>query len=601
MQAARPLEIPRASPAKRLVTRRWLLLAPLPVYTVLAAALFASAWRPGTALGYGPDPPFFIWALGWFPFALTHGLNLFFTNYLDFPAGINLLGSTSAPLLALVLWPVTATWGPVVAYNLAVVASVALSAWCAFLLCARIVRSRVGGFVGGLIYGFSPFMVGHALGQLHLTAAVFPPLLGLLLHDLLSDGRHAMRTGVLLGLTAAAQFYVSEEMLAIEAVAMVLLVGVGAAISPDRWQSRIRSCLRPAVVGLAICAALVAVPLGIQFFGPQHVARAVNPRGFYVSDLLGFIVPTRLQWLAPTPLPQLTDRFTGNPAEWTSYIGLPLLGLAIVAAARTWPRPILRLISLLALVLALLSLGPTIHVAGMVTPIPSLILGLGFLALRRQVRAVPVVLVFSGTWAALAIAPVLSDILPERLMVLVFLLVAVLAAAFLEAMRWRPLRQGLARGLPVGAALLFLVPALPLAATSFAVPPFFKTDTRLAPGRVALVAPYAYAWDDVAMVWQSQSGMRFRMPEGYGTLPGPSLNPPPTALGDLMIAIDQGAPYASMSGPQRVRLLEDLRRWNVDAVIVGPMDHQGAMVAMFTDLLGRPPEVVDGVDRWPAN
>jgi hypothetical protein len=59
------------------------------------------------------------------------------------------------------------------------------------------------------------------------------------------------------------------------------------------------------------------------------------------------------------------------------------------------------------------------------------------------------------------------------------------------------------------------------------------------------------------------------------------------ALGDQMMAIDQGAPYAGMSTPRRLRLLSDLRRRKVDAVIVGRMDHQAAMVAMFTGLLGR--------------
>src|SRR5437879_13891328 len=83
------------------------------------------------------------------------------------------MGSTSAPLLGLVFGPVTAGWGPVVAYNLAISASLALSAWCAFLLCSRLVRSRVAGAIAGLIYGFSPFMVGHSLGGRSWFAPVF--------------------------------------------------------------------------------------------------------------------------------------------------------------------------------------------------------------------------------------------------------------------------------------------------------------------------------------------------------------------------------------------------------------------------------------------
>jgi len=209
----------------------WGLLLPLPLYAFLALALFRSAWQaPASAvIGYGPDPPFFVWSVRWFPFALTHGLDPLVSTYLDYPAGINLMGSTSAPLLGLVFGPVTAGWGPLVAYNLAISASLAVSAWCAFLLCCRLVRSRIAGAIAGLVYGFSPFMVGHSLGHPHLVAAVFPPLLFLVLHDLVTrPQRHPMRNGALLGLIVAAQFYLSEEVLAMEAVAVLLAVAVGA-------------------------------------------------------------------------------------------------------------------------------------------------------------------------------------------------------------------------------------------------------------------------------------------------------------------------------------------------------------------------------------
>jgi hypothetical protein len=579
------------------------MVAPLPIYALLAAAVFRSAWHAPSSLviGYGPDPPFFVWALGWFPFALTHALDPLVSTYLDYPAGINLMGSTSAPLLGLVLAPVTAAWGPIVAYNLAITASLALSAWCAFLLCARLVRSRVASAIAGLIYGFSPFMVGHSLGHPHLVAAVFPPLLFLVLHDLATGPvRHPVRTGALLGLIAAAQFYLSEEVLAMEALAVVLGAAVALALFPTEWRRRLTNCLRPMAVGLAVGAAFIALPLAVQFFGAQHVARAVNPGGFYVSDLLGFIIPTRMAWLSPAAAAQVSERFTGNPAEWGSYVGLPLLGLSIWVSMREWRRPLVRFVALLGMLLALLSLGPTLHVGGIVTAIPTVILGVAFLLVGGQVRVLPVLLAFVGSWAALAAAPVVSEILPARLMVLVFLLLAVLMAIFLDSTRWRAMRPRLAAGLATAAALLALVPAMPVTTTPFAVPGFFQgpLQGRIPQGRVLLVAPYAYAWDDVAMIWQSASGMWFRMPEGYGTVPGPSLNAPSTPLADLMTDIDRGRAYAGMTSQSRELLLADLRRWKVEAVVVGPMAHQADMVRFFGDLLGAPPELVGGVYLW---
>ena len=64
-------------------------------------------------LGAGAgDPAQMSWFLAWTPFALGHGLNPFFTNYIDYPLGVNLASNTSVPLLGLLAAPVTLRAGP---------------------------------------------------------------------------------------------------------------------------------------------------------------------------------------------------------------------------------------------------------------------------------------------------------------------------------------------------------------------------------------------------------------------------------------------------------------------------------------------------------
>ena len=592
---------PIVKPAR--VLSQWPLLAPLPIYALLAIVVFRDAWRSPASIvaGYGQDPAFFMWCFRWFPFALSHGLDPFVTHYLDYPGGMNLLASTSAPLLSLVLWPVTSIWGPLVAYNLAVTGGVVASAWCAFLLCSRIVRSRIAAAIGGALYGFSPFMMAHALGHPHLVVAIFPPLLGLLAFKLLARESNApLWVGALLGLVLTAQFFVSEEMFAMEVFAAIVAVGLGVALFPDQWQSRLRLCIRPLAIGTAICVGLAAIPAGIQFFGPQHVAGTVNPGGFYVSDLLGFVIPTQLQWLSPGPALQISQRFTGNLEEWTAYLGLPLLLVPAYVTVSAWRRPVVRLLAMMCGLFMLLSLGPTLHLGGIISPIPSLILGVAVIPLRRHFKVVPLLVVLIGSWAVLAVIPVIDNILPGRLMILVFLLLGVLLAVFIDSIPPLPVAKRIAGFVMAAAALAFLVPSLSMPATAYAVPEFFQRPSaqQISGARVVLVAPYAYEWDDLAMLWQSTRGMSFRMPEGYGTIPGPRLNPPRTALGDWMIALDQGGPYHAMSQHARARLLTDLRSWRVDAVVVGPMSNQPAMVRFMTDLIGYPPETTGGVYLW---
>jgi hypothetical protein len=582
---------------------RWRLLAPLPGYALLVVVLFRDAWRSPASIvvGNGQDPPFFIWSYSWFPFALRHSLQPLISTYLDYPSGINLMGSTSAPLLSVVLWPVTSTWGPVVAYNVSITAGVALSAWCACLLCSRIVGGLVSPAIAGLIYGFSPFMIGHSLGHPHLVAAVFPPLLGLLAYDMLTR-EPALYRGILLGLALAAQLYVSEELLAMEMLAALLGLVIGASVFPGEWRRRIKSCVRPAAIALAISTALSAIPVGIQFFGQQHVGGTVNPRGFYVSDLLGFFVPTHLQWLSPAAAAGVSQRFTGNPAEWGAYIGVPLLLVAGYVTVSEWRRSVVRIVAPLAFLLSLLSLGPTLHVGGVITPIPSVLLGLGLLAWRRHVRVGPILVVLTVVWASIAVAPLIGDILPARLMLLVFLLLAILVAFFLRALPQQSVEKRVAGVLAMATVLLALAPVSAMPSTAYAIPAFFQghLSSELGEASVVLVAPYAYGWDDLAMVWQATAGMTFKMPEGYGTLPGPSLNPLPTELGDEMIAIDQGAPYEGISQQSRARMLSDLGKWRVEAVVVGPMTNQAAMVRFISDLLGFPPQAAGGILIWHA-
>jgi len=100
------------------------------------------------------------------------------------------------------------------------------------------------------------------------------------------------------------------------------------------------------------------------------------------------------------------------------------------------------------------------------------------------------------------------------------------------------------------------------------------------------------------MVWQAASGMRFRMPEGDAIVPGPSLSPPATALGSLLVKLEEGSATRPPPEAMRPALMADLRYWDVRTVIVGPMDGREAVAALFTWLLGRPAETVGGVEVW---
>jgi len=160
----------------------------------------------------------------------------------------------------------------------------------------------------------------------------------------------------------------------------------------------------------------------------------------------------------------------------------------------------------------------------------------------------------------------------------------------------------LAGGVVVVVALALLVPTWPYPAATPPLPEFFRSAMvdQVPEGSVALVAPFsgATAHGAAPMYWQAASGMRFRMPEGYIFVPGPSPDPPPSATQRLMRAVEKDGDLASFTDTVQHEMLGELESWSVQTIIVGPMPHQDRMLEVFRTLLGREPSYQGGVYVW---
>ena len=95
------------------------------------------------------------------------------------------MDNTAMTLLGVIAAPVTVLFGPVAAYNLVLRAGFTCRRWP----CSRgpAPGALVAGGVGaGLLYGFSPFMVGQGLSHEFLVFAPIPPLVLGVLAEVLS-------------------------------------------------------------------------------------------------------------------------------------------------------------------------------------------------------------------------------------------------------------------------------------------------------------------------------------------------------------------------------------------------------------------------------
>ena len=254
------------------------------VYLALGFVLWIRAWSEGatthTLCGCG-DPALFLWFFQWPATALAHGQNPFFSTALFHPTGINLLSQTSVMGLSLPLVPVTWIWGPVASLNVASTLTPALTAFFAFLALRRWAPWTPAAFVGGLLYGFSPFVL-NSLEFAHLMTAALMllPLVLLVLDEILLRQRHSpVRAGVALGLLVFAQFFLSSEVLALcavlVAVCLVVLVTAALILDPARLRRLAPHAAKGLGTGLVVGTVLLAWPVSFALDGPAHLSGLV--------------------------------------------------------------------------------------------------------------------------------------------------------------------------------------------------------------------------------------------------------------------------------------------------------------------------------------
>jgi hypothetical protein len=547
----------------------------------LAVLLLGSTWTSPTTrtLGAGiGDPGVFAWFLRWTPFAIGRQISPLFSDHLNHPDGINLMWNTWVPLPGLLLSPLTLTFGPVLTLNVLLTLAYGLSAWSAYMAIRRYVPYHGAAAVGGLVYGFSPTMIAHSHHLNLILVFLLPWLLVLVDEILVRQRRSPVWLGVTLGVVAAAQVLIGEELFAGTVLLGVLLLVVLVAMHPRSVPGRARYSAMAFAVSLVVFEVLVAWPLNAQLTGPARVHGDITEEVRGSSDLLAVVTPNRLLAIAPDAAIRFGDRFVGTKE---TYLGIPLLLVVAVVLVRR-RSPVVRIGFAMLLGCLVLSLGSRLRVGG-----------------DHTLVRLP--------WTVVESLPLLRNMVPSRLAVFTALFAGLLLAVAVEDLWqgggwWR-------RATAVATAVLvlaFLAPAAPLPSWPVvATPPFFTTSAvhRLPRDEVALVVPFPRKGRaNQAMVWQTEAGMRFKMPGGYFVGPdasgGALHEAPPTATSNALDHIQRGGRPPDLTPALRRQIAQDFARWGVRSVVLGPMPHRRVMAGFLTDLLGRPPDRLAGVEMW---
>lgn len=462
------------------------------IYAALALIFF---WvpiigaPPNTAIGLrSPDVEQNLWFLHWWPYAISQHLNPFLIHNMWIPYGYNLAWQTSFPLLALLVWPITATAGVVAAYNVLFLSAFVLTAWSTFILCRYVIQQFWAALVGGYLFGFSGYMIAQSTTHIFLIVLFFIPI-SVYLYLVRRDGKMSrLRYVVLQSLPLAGFFLTTIEMFTLYVLFLWGAIALYFLLAPDERRATFTMALE--TVGAFLLTGVICSPYLYYMITGGYEAGAVHSLTAFSGDIFGFFIPSDLFLF----LPQLSNSFTlagGNTAEMDSYLGLPLLLIMVAFAVRYWSKPIGKVLIAITLVAAALTLGPYLQLDGTV--------------LMRS----PMGLAFK--------LPIIEKSLPIRYALFVSFAGALMAAVWI-AQQVRTLRYKALLGL---LACLTLLPNL-LSGQYVEVldfPAFFSTSMYqqyIKPNDTVLVLPISYGHD---MLWQQKTNYYFTLAAGYGGEP----------------------------------------------------------------------------------
>lgn len=356
--------------------------------------------------GRGSDPFDSTWFLAWWPWAICHHVNPFFTRLAWYPVGLSLSWVTSVPILAMIGWPVTAFAGPVVTYNLYMILAPVLSAWGAYFLCFRLTSDVEAALIGGFLFGFSSYEMAQETGALNLSfTCALPALILAALARL--DGRIDRRVSI----CVLAALLVFQFLICIEIFAFVVVFGGIALVLAMWFFADDRQKIREFFVDSAWAGVLTVLVVSPFLVSMWYNVGLINHPAiwpyYFTSDLANFLIPSRTNLIGAL-IPDLSAHFNLSLQEQDAYIGLPLIFIIWRFSRDHDACQQRRFLLALFFVYLIASLGPRLWLDG---------------------QYLPIIL----PWSIFVHVPLLSAALPARFALFVSLVTAIIAALWIAA------------------------------------------------------------------------------------------------------------------------------------------------------------------------
>jgi len=332
-------------------------------YTILTCImsypviLFKVTYVPGEADVYSH-----LWYFWWFKEALIElGTNPFFTDYMFYPKGVSLIFSI-APGNAIFLVPLQLVFGLIKSYKILFLFTFIASGYGTYLLVKYLTGDTKAAFISGLIFMFCPYHFAHALGHTNLMSIEWIPFYVLFLIKIVKENKRsdAIYAAFFLFLTAICCYYYLIYLFVFTLMFLLYYL----------WADK-RSILKKdiikrfsiMIITFGLFFSPFAYPLLKEILITNYSYLYIGGFVTYSADFLGFFIPSLFHPVFKGLVTPIYQNFTGNIAEYTTFIGYTVIFLSIISVLKVKTKET-QFWSLSAMISFILCLGPILHIKG---------------------------------------------------------------------------------------------------------------------------------------------------------------------------------------------------------------------------------------------
>ncbi|MGD2103861.1 MAG: hypothetical protein PVJ55_01950 [Anaerolineae bacterium] len=368
------------------------------------------------------------WTYWWIKYAITQGQNPFYTHLLFHPRGVSLAFHNVAWVNIAVWLPLQAVLGGNTAYGLTFLIFCVANCFSMYLLVHEYTNSFPGALVGGMVYGFWPYMLSQ-FGHPNMKVVCWVPLTLLYLRRTI-DGRR-LRDALLAGLFLALTGLTRWQLLLMAAIVFALYLAYEYVRDRAGWNLSLLGMLALAGLAAGVLMAPLAVPVASALLGRDDATDVLFTEEISKqTDVLAYVLPTRYHPLWNENTERLHENLAHNKV-YVPFLGYTVLALGSYGAVKRWKQA--RFWLVVAAVYVALALGPQLRVNGQLfpsVPMPYRLLGDTFVV--RAVRVPHRFNLFLGLPMAMVVSLGVVALTHRRSWKAAVLLTAVLGALILR-------------------------------------------------------------------------------------------------------------------------------------------------------------------------